>query len=369
MTHRRDSTKTACEPETCPGSRAVSAGSGQWWQVMCLASGHRGQGLARHAGQPADVTGAAAGLAGGRPCTLPACRKPGWSSLLSLSRSARSARLPAPTGSPGPGSTRCWPATSPKARRRSSRGPGGRRPHRTHRRCHGRPDHPSCARNWPGRAWMPGRTPSPGTWSAIIRCGCRRRRSPGTWPGTGWWSPSRASGRRSSYIRFAAEQPNECWQSDFTHYPLAGGTGTEILTWLDDHSRLAVRVTAWNRVTGPIVLDRASAPPPPPMAPPAPALTDNGMVFTTGSPAARAAATPSSTNCGASASPRRTAPPLQAKGDPRLRARPTWYKPGTSGARHPADTAVAEQARTTIAKKPGGRHYPQVRALRQSPSW
>jgi transposase len=27
---------------------------------------------------------------------------------------------------------------------------------------------------------------------------------------------------KSSYIRFAAEQPNECWQSDFTHYPLAG---------------------------------------------------------------------------------------------------------------------------------------------------
>jgi len=31
---------------------------------------------------------------------------------------------------------------------------------------------------------------------------------------------------------------------------LADGTGTEILTWLDDHSRLALRVTAWNRVTG-----------------------------------------------------------------------------------------------------------------------
>ncbi|HEV8279401.1 MAG TPA: helix-turn-helix domain-containing protein [Streptosporangiaceae bacterium] len=59
---------------------------------------------------------------------------------------------------------------------------------------------------------------------------------------------------KSSYIRFAAEQPNECWQSDFTHYPLAGGAGTEILTWLDDHSRYALSVTAWNRVTGPIVL-------------------------------------------------------------------------------------------------------------------
>jgi len=47
---------------------------------------------------------------------------------------------------------------------------------------------------------------------------------------------------KSSYLRFEAEQPNECWQSDFTHYPLADGTGTEILTWLDDHSRYALYV-------------------------------------------------------------------------------------------------------------------------------
>ena len=59
---------------------------------------------------------------------------------------------------------------------------------------------------------------------------------------------------KSSYLRFEAELPNECWQADFTHYPLAGGTGTEILCWLDDHSRYALSVTAWNRVTGPVVL-------------------------------------------------------------------------------------------------------------------
>jgi hypothetical protein len=45
----------------------------------------------------------------------------------------------------------------------------------------------------------------------------------------------------SRHIRFAAEQPNECWQSDFTHYPLAGGADTEILSWLDDHSRHELR--------------------------------------------------------------------------------------------------------------------------------
>jgi transposase InsO family protein len=84
---------------------------------------------------------------------------------------------------------------------------------------------------------------------------------------------------KSSCIRFAVEQPNECWQSDFTHYPLAGGTGTEILTWLDDHSRLALRVTAWNRVTGPIVLAEFRAATAA-YGPPASTLTD-GMVFTT----------------------------------------------------------------------------------------
>jgi transposase InsO family protein len=85
---------------------------------------------------------------------------------------------------------------------------------------------------------------------------------------------------KSSYIRFAAEQPNECWQSDFTHYLLAGGTDTEILTWLDDHSRYALRVTAHHRVTGPIVVAafRAACAQ---HGAPASTLTDNGMVFTT----------------------------------------------------------------------------------------
>jgi transposase InsO family protein len=85
---------------------------------------------------------------------------------------------------------------------------------------------------------------------------------------------------KSSYIRFAAELPNECWQSDFTHYPLADGTDTEILTWLDDHSRYALSVTAHARVTGPAVLlaFRAACGK---HGVPASTLTDNGMVFTT----------------------------------------------------------------------------------------
>jgi transposase InsO family protein len=85
---------------------------------------------------------------------------------------------------------------------------------------------------------------------------------------------------KSAFLTFAAEQPNETWQSDFTHYRLAGGQDVEILTWLDDHSRFALSVTAHHRVTGPIVLatfrETCST-----HGTPASTLTDNGMVFTT----------------------------------------------------------------------------------------
>ncbi|MGW1341395.1 helix-turn-helix domain-containing protein [Kribbella sp. NPDC002412] len=37
--------------------------------------------------------------------------------------------------------------------------------------------------------------------------------------------PDPAKRPRSSYLRFAAELPNECWQSDFTYYRLASGRG------------------------------------------------------------------------------------------------------------------------------------------------
>jgi transposase InsO family protein len=90
---------------------------------------------------------------------------------------------------------------------------------------------------------------------------------------------------KSSYLRFAAELPNECWQSDFTHYRLTRPDGrpggdTEILAWLDDHSRLILHLTAHRRVTGPVVLQafRATAAE---HGLPASTLTDNGCVYTT----------------------------------------------------------------------------------------
>ncbi|WP_223935140.1 IS481 family transposase [Arthrobacter sp. StoSoilB5] len=85
---------------------------------------------------------------------------------------------------------------------------------------------------------------------------------------------------RSSLRRFEAHQPNETWQSDFTHWALADGTDTEILNFLDDHSRYLLHCTAHRRVTGPIVvnafLDAGSE-----HGLPASTLTDNGMVYTT----------------------------------------------------------------------------------------
>ena len=85
---------------------------------------------------------------------------------------------------------------------------------------------------------------------------------------------------KSSYIRFEADQPNECWQSDFTHWALANGTDIEIIVWIDDHSRYALSVTAHQPVTGAIVTatfqhntDKHGIP--------ASTLTDNGFVYTT----------------------------------------------------------------------------------------
>ncbi len=85
---------------------------------------------------------------------------------------------------------------------------------------------------------------------------------------------------KSSYIRFAADQPNQTWQSDFTHYRLRGGGDCEVISWLDDHSRYALHIGAHPRLSAPRVLAsfRAAADQ---HGYPASTLTDNGMVYTT----------------------------------------------------------------------------------------
>ena len=97
-------------------------------------------------------------------------------------------------------------------------------------------------------------------------------------------TPDPSKRPKSSYLRFEAEQPNETWQSDFTHYRLTRPDGTagadcEIITWLDDHSRYAIHVSAHTRVTAQVVLEtfREAAGE---HGYPASTLTDNGMVYT-----------------------------------------------------------------------------------------
>jgi transposase InsO family protein len=99
---------------------------------------------------------------------------------------------------------------------------------------------------------------------------------------------------KAAYVRFEAEQPNQMWQTDFTHYRLSrrdgsAGADVEILTFLDDHSRYALSVTCHRPVTGPAVL-AAFRQTVADQGIPVSVLSDNGMVFTTrfaGGPAGR----------------------------------------------------------------------------------
>jgi transposase InsO family protein len=73
--------------------------------------------------------------------------------------------------------------------------------------------------------------PSPATiWRILVR--------------RGFVTPEPRKRPKSATIRFEADQPNERWQADTTHWPLADGTDVEIFNILDDHSRLAITSTA-----------------------------------------------------------------------------------------------------------------------------
>ena len=84
---------------------------------------------------------------------------------------------------------------------------------------------------------------------------------------------------KSSFIRFEADQPNERWQADTTHWRLSAGTEVEILNVVDDHSRLliaadarAVTLAADVVATFADAFTRHGLP--------ASVLTDNGAIFT-----------------------------------------------------------------------------------------
>ena len=84
---------------------------------------------------------------------------------------------------------------------------------------------------------------------------------------------------RSAMTRFQADLPNECWQSDMTHWTLAGGRGVEIVNLIDDHSRFCLAAVALAVTTavdvGRIFQDARLR-----YGAPASVLTDNGCIYT-----------------------------------------------------------------------------------------
>jgi transposase InsO family protein len=94
----------------------------------------------------------------------------------------------------------------------------------------------------------------------------------------GFITPQPRKRPRASYLRFEASLPNECWQSDMTHWQLADGTEVEIVTFLDDYSRrvLACEVFAVTKITDVRRLFKKTCEH---WGVPASVLTDNGMIY------------------------------------------------------------------------------------------
>ena len=95
----------------------------------------------------------------------------------------------------------------------------------------------------------------------------------------GFITPQPRKRPKSSYVRFEADQPNETWQTDFTHIKLRNGRDVEVLNFLDDHSRFLLASTAHYVTTGLNVVEvfRATCNE---YGLPHSVLSDNGAVFT-----------------------------------------------------------------------------------------
>ncbi len=84
---------------------------------------------------------------------------------------------------------------------------------------------------------------------------------------------------RSSWQRFEAALPNECWQTDMTHWHLEDDSHVEIVNFIDDHSRAVMASVAVEVATAPevvrIFFDTAAT-----YGLPASVLSDNGAIYT-----------------------------------------------------------------------------------------
>jgi transposase InsO family protein len=95
----------------------------------------------------------------------------------------------------------------------------------------------------------------------------------------GFITPEPHKRPKSSYVRFEATLPNECWQMDMTHVRLANGRVVEVLNLIDDYSRLCASSRVFSVTTAALVVttfyESAAR-----YGFPAAVLSDNGAIFT-----------------------------------------------------------------------------------------
>jgi transposase InsO family protein len=95
----------------------------------------------------------------------------------------------------------------------------------------------------------------------------------------GFVTPQPQKRPRASWQRFEAQLPNECWQSDMTHWQLDHGVHCEIINYIDDYSRAVLASVAVTVATAADVVrvffDAAAT-----YGLPQSVLSDNGAIYT-----------------------------------------------------------------------------------------
>lgn len=95
----------------------------------------------------------------------------------------------------------------------------------------------------------------------------------------GFVTPQPQKRPRSSWTRFEADLPNECWQTDMTHWHLADDVPVEIINFIDDHSRAVLASVVVDVATAAKVVEIFFATAAN-FGLPASVLSDNGAIYT-----------------------------------------------------------------------------------------